>query len=480
MQDPIHQIVHYVQSSRYEDLPANVVSAVKNAIVDTVGAAIAGSSAPMGRVAADSVREKGGKPESTLWVYGNKIPAVEAAFANAIMGRCRELDDVHEGSPRTGIGHGGHVSVMIIPAVLATIESRAQSISGKELIVAVAIGGDLIPRIRMAAGTAGRLGWEGSTVAPFGVAAAVGKLLHFDKEVLTNAMGAAYQHCSGNFIAGTDGTWDCGLNVGVGTRAGMIAAEFARRGYQGAKSPFTGVAGLYPLYFRDEYHEAALLSDIGKYFESGNVSTKPYSSCKCTHHAIYTTLELIRKYKIQVAEIERIVIRSCEYNMRITVRDKNGAPKPAPASIGEAQFNMAFTVAMAAIKGTVFSDVLTDDTLKDPDILQLFGKIAIEESALKNELQKKEGYPPEDVDIYMSNGQVFQGCALHVKGHPQNRMTFDEVVEKFWRCVGLSARPLSRKKLDNFLVDVNALDKLVDVRKLTGNLCQNRLIITGR
>ena len=30
----------------------------------------------------------------------------EAAFANAVMARCRELDDVHEGSPRVGMGQG--------------------------------------------------------------------------------------------------------------------------------------------------------------------------------------------------------------------------------------------------------------------------------------------------------------------------------------------------------------------------------------
>jgi 2-methylcitrate dehydratase PrpD len=58
----------------------------------------------MGRMVAEMVVDRGGKPESTRWAHGDRLPASEAAFANAIMARWRELDDVHEGTPRLGIG----------------------------------------------------------------------------------------------------------------------------------------------------------------------------------------------------------------------------------------------------------------------------------------------------------------------------------------------------------------------------------------
>jgi 2-methylcitrate dehydratase PrpD len=465
--DPIGKIVTYVHRTRFEDLPPNVVDTVKKAIVDTVGAAIAGSSAPMGKMVAEMVQDQGGRPDSTLWVHGGQVPASEAAFANAIMGRCRELDDVHEGTPRLNMGHGGHVNVMIIPAALAVAERLSYAVSGKQFITAIAIGGDLIPRLRMAAGSAGRLGWEGPTVSPFGVAATASKLLGFDETLLANAMGAAYAHCSGNIQSTSDGTWDVWLNAGMGARAGLTAAELAQRGHQGARAPLLGGSGLYPLYFRGEYHEEALLSGLGTAFESGNVSIKPYPSCKCTHHAIYTTLELIRRHRLRAADIERISVRTCQYNMRLVVLDDNGAPRPAPRNINEAQFSMPFTVAVAAVKGAVFTDVLNDEALHDPDILRMFDKISIKATADKDELQKAEGYPPDDVDIHTVDGRVYRGCEHHVKGHPYNPMTFDEVVEKFRKCVALAIKPLSCRKLDTFLAQVETLETVADVRQLT-------------
>jgi len=455
-----------VAKTRYPDLPANVVEVVKKAIVDTVGAAIAGSSAPMGRMAAEMVVDRGGKPESALWVHGDRLPASEAAFANAIMARCRELDDVHEGTPRLGIGHGGHVNVTIVPAALAAVEGLDHATGGPALIAAIAVGGDLIPRLRMAAGSAGRLGWEGPTVSPFGVVATAGKLLGFDEKTLASAMGAAYAHCAGNILSTGDGTWDVWLNAGVGARAGLTAVELARRGHQGARSPLLGSAGLYPLYFRGEYHEAALLSELGSSFESANVSIKPYPSCKGTHHAIYTTLELMRAHRIRAAEIARIAVRTCRYNLRLVVEDENGRPRPAPRSLNEAQFSMPFTVAVAAVKGGVFADLLNEDALGDPEILGMLGRISIEATAEKDELQKAEGYPPDDVDIHTVAGRVLRGCELYVKGHPRNPMSFDEVVEKFWKCVALSAKPLSHDKLDVFLGEVKALEGVTDVRGL--------------
>src|SRR5690606_6675296 len=156
--------------------PDRTVATVQRAVLDTVGAGIAGTSTPMGRMVIESALETGGRPDSTVWGYDDRVPAAEAAFVNAITARCREVDDLHEGSPVIGLGHGGHVSVMVVPAALAVVERLARPVSGEELITAIAVGSDLIPRLRMAAGPAGRLGFEAPAVAPFGVAATVGRL----------------------------------------------------------------------------------------------------------------------------------------------------------------------------------------------------------------------------------------------------------------------------------------------------------------
>jgi 2-methylcitrate dehydratase PrpD len=86
--------------------------------------------------------------------------------------------------------------------------------------------------------------------------------------------------------------------------------------------------------------------------------------------------------------------------MRLVVVDDHGAPKKLPpCTHNEAQFSMPFTIALAAVKGAVFTEVLTDTALDDPDVLRMFDKISISATAEKDALQQAEGYPPDDVKI---------------------------------------------------------------------------------
>ncbi|HUB11358.1 MAG TPA: MmgE/PrpD family protein [Acetobacteraceae bacterium] len=464
--DPIVALVNHALGVRYEDLPSHVVAAVKKAIIDTLGAGIAGSSAQPGRIVAAMAREHGGRHDSTLWVYGDRLPASEAAFANAIMARCRELDDVHEGSPRIGRGHGGHVNVAIVPAALAVLERLPWPVGGRELIAAIAVGGDILVRLRLAAGDAGRVGWEGPTVAPFGVAATVGRLHHLEQDTLLNAMGAAYAHCSGNVLSTSDGTWDVWLNAGMGARAGVVAVDLARRGHQGARAPLLGAAGLYPLYFRGEYHADALLSGLGTDFESGAVSIKPYASCKATHHAIHTTLALMRRHHIEHRAIARIVVHTSDYNMQLAGLNEHGEPKYAPRTINEAQFSIPFTMALAMMQGAVLPDTLSDAALADAETLDLSRRITLTVTDAKNELAKREGYPPVDIDIHLIDGTVRSGCELYVKGHPRNPMTVEEVMEKFMRCAELAAMPLPAGSLRAICSCAADLETLEDTRAI--------------
>jgi 2-methylcitrate dehydratase PrpD len=472
--DPIGTLVRHACRVRFTDLPAATVSAVQRALVDTVGAAVAGTSTPMGRMVIDAALETGGRPDSTVWGFGERVPAAEAAFVNAITGRCRELDDVHEGSPVIGMGHGGHVSVMVVPAAIAAAESLDHPVSGADLITAIAVGSDLIPRLRMAAGPAGRLGFEAPAVAPFGVAAAVGRLLALDEERMANAMGAAYAHCAGNVQATRDGAWDVWLNAGIAARAGYVAADLARRGHQGTGSPLTGAAGLYPLYFRGEYHPRALLTELGRSFEGTYVSTKLYSSCKYTHNPIYAVTELARRNGITPADIAHIGVRTNSHEMRVVVVDQDGRHKYTPATVGAAQFSLPFLLALALVRGDVFPDTLTDQSLADPETLALARRVTVRVDPAKDELLKTSGYPPDDVEIRTHDGRTVSACMPYTLGHPDNPVSFDDVVAKFHRCCALSDRSPGTAARAAFVDSVRALPTLTDCRELIAAVNRGR------
>ena len=468
--DPIVDFIRSIRKTRFEDLPAEAVAVQKRAVVDTVGAAIAGSSAPLGRIVADMARDGGGRNQATVLVHGWKVPAEIAASTNAVMARCLELDDVHEGTKRLGGGHGGHVNTMVVPAALAVAERSSQPISGRQFIVAMALAGDMIVRLRAAAGSVGKSGWSAATVSPFGIVALAAKLMDLDDEIVANAMGAAYAHCAGNLLSVSDGTWDVWLKAGLGPRSGLVAVELAMRGYQGSKSPLLGKAGLFPLYFRGEYLPETLLSELGTVFESANVSIKPYSSCKCTHHAIHTAEELVHRHAIDPQDIERIHVRTCSYNMWLTLVDDKGNYKFTPKNLNEATFSMPFTIATALLKGSVFPDMLAQN-LDDPPVLRLARRVTAEVTPEKDAIMRNEGFPPDDVEITTTDGRVFTGCEPYVKGHPTNPMSFGEVVQKFERCISLTAKPLRRGSVDEFLAAAESLETLDDVRGIASRLC---------
>lgn len=468
--DPIHDVVRSACRTSFADLPEQAVVAAQRALVDTVGAGVAGTSAPMSTMVVGMAESAGGRPDAVLWGSRTRVPAAEAAFANAVTGRCRELDDVHEGSPAVGIGFGGHVSVTVVPAVLAAVEASPSPVPGADLITAIAVGSDIVPRIRMAAGTAGRFGWEGPTISPFGVAAALGNLWGFDVPTMTSAMGAAYAQCCGNVQATVDGAWDVWLNAGLGARGGVVAADLARHGHRGTTAPLLGISGLYNLYFRGEYHPGALLDDLGVRFEGSNLSVKVYSSCRYTHNAVYATAELMRTNVIGCDQIERIRVGTSTSSLRMVGVDADGRPKNRPASIAAAQFSLPFVVAVGLRHGRVFPDVLTEPVLTDPDVLALAQKIDVDVAPGKDDLTARQGYPPDDIRIETTDGRVVSGRLPHTKGHPLNPLTFAELVEKFDSCCRLAQRPPSTEVRSRFLGRVLALAGDPDCRGLVAEL----------
>ena len=450
------KIVKHVQEAEYEDLPPAVIEVVKKTVVDTMGAALAGSSRPPAKMTAEMVKQWGGKEESSILVYGGRVPAPEAAMANCTISRCIELDDVHEGG-------GGHLSVATVPAAFALAESATNQIDGRKFILANAIASDLVCRLRMA--SMSPIGWMAETLHPFGAVAIAAKFLDLNEEQIRDAMGVAYMQCAG---VAKSGGWSAWLCAGFAARAGITSALLAQKGYIGTRDPLLGTYGLYPLYFRDKYDESHLLGGLGKRWEIANVSLKPYPSCKFTHHPVYTALELVRAHDIKPGEIDEIIVKTSTYASTLVVYNERGEVKYVPRDSAEAHFSIPYTVAAAIIKGKLFIEELTDEAIKDSTTLALAKKVKIEIDPETDRLLRegKMLIHPTPVDIKTTNGKSYSGCEPFVKGHPQNPMSMDECIDKFMTCARLAAKPIPTDNLTSFVQAVKRLDKLDDVTSL--------------
>lgn len=134
------RLLEYIQGITYKDLPAEIVAAGRRSVMDTLGVITAGSNRPGSREIAQLVGEWGGRPKSTLLIYGGKVPAPQAVLANSTMARALDLDDCH-------VYNRVHPSATVVPVALAAAELRGK-VSGPEFLTGGVLGSEITCRLR--------------------------------------------------------------------------------------------------------------------------------------------------------------------------------------------------------------------------------------------------------------------------------------------------------------------------------------------
>ena len=110
--DLAYTLVKHITSIKFGNIPSDAVEGTKKIILDQLAVALEGSSARGSMEVAQEVIDWGGKPESTIWVHGNKVPIANAAFANSVMAHGWDHDDTY-------LPTIVHTGVMTVPAALA-------------------------------------------------------------------------------------------------------------------------------------------------------------------------------------------------------------------------------------------------------------------------------------------------------------------------------------------------------------------------
>src|SRR5271166_898741 len=152
--DLVHELSDHAANLQYGDLGVDARESAKKSLLDTIGVCLAASGLePAARVVFEIVRESGGTPQCSLLGFGGRAPAVLAALCNGALAHCLDYDDQ---TP-----WGQHAASSIVPAVLAVAE-RQESVSGMDLIAAIAAGQDIFGRLRRHVGW--KKDWNLSTV----------------------------------------------------------------------------------------------------------------------------------------------------------------------------------------------------------------------------------------------------------------------------------------------------------------------------
>ena len=440
----------------YEDLPAKAVEETKKQVLDYIGVAIGG----YGQAGAKEVRELaidwGGAPQATIFSCGAKVPAPNAAQANATMVHSLDFDDVHEAA----IMHPG---VVTISTALALAEYTG-GLSGKSFIQAVAVGGDMISRMGLAARPGDNIhkyGWHLTTLNGFMTSAAVAaKIMGLGEDKMTNAVGIGYHQSAGNGQAVKDGVLTKRLGPGFAVRGGIQAAMLAERGVTGAKNSMEGVQGFYYVYHGNCYSRDLLVGELGRRFESENISIKPYPSCRGTHPTIDATLSLVTENDIPADKVESIKIWAGRGTLDLLALPLE--VKAKPRNYVDSQFSLVWGCATAIAKKRVTLSSFTETAIRDQDVLDTAAKISVEYDPKFD----TGGLEPMYIEITMKDGTVFKKLMETATGSPEKPATFDEVVSKYYGCIDFSERPMPKENAKKVIDTVKDLEKLGDIRDL--------------
>lgn len=450
--DAAFEFARNFANTKYEDLPSDVVEATKKEIMDLLGVALGGFSQPGATHIRDLMTEWGGREESSIIGSRVKVPAPNAAQANATMAHALDFDDVHEAAVM-------HPGIAAIPAAIAVGEAVGK-LSGKELITAAALGVDMMCRLALAT-TPGKnpidLGWHLTSLFGYmGSAATASRVMQLPEEKIVDAIGIGYHQCAGNGQCVKDGALTKRLGPGFAIKGGITAALLAKAGVTGATNSFEGEWGLYRQYMNGDYSRDILTADLGKRFEGVHVAIKPYPCCRGVHPAIDAGLALAVDDNVAARDIEEIVLTVTDAHLSLLCTPEEA--KKSPRSPVDAQFSIPWGVASAIVGKHVGLDDFTESAIKNRDILDVTQKMRLE---VDNSLSKP-GPDPTRVKVITRDGKIFERIVKTPLGSLDRPMSFDDCAGKFRDCAG----NLGDAKIEKIIRLIGKLEALEDIREI--------------
>jgi 2-methylcitrate dehydratase PrpD len=442
------KVVEFVCRTKFADVPTTALKVIKNQVLAVLGTTVAGASAEGCETVVKVARELGGKPEASILIYGDKVPAQQAAFVNGVMARALDFCDA--------LAPGAHIGSAAIPAALAAAE-MAGGVSGADFLTAVAIGTELAVRLNL--GEAEYDGFDPTGVCvPFASTAAAAKILHLSEKETWNALALAFNKCGGSFQANVDGSLAVRVIEGWAAETGVTCARLARQGITGPANFLEGVYGYFHLFGRDRLSAETVFSGLGAEYKVGKLVFKKYPSCGLTQGSTDVILGLMGEKGFGADDIERIEITVPPYTYKLVGHPFQVGSNPKV----NAQFSIRYCVANALVrKGSKLAH-FEEDAIRDPRVMKLAEKVEV----ISDVAMEQRGHTPLDMRVVMTNGKEYMERIDFVPGFPEKPLTNEEHQQRFRDCIAFAARPLPGEKVKGVMDAVDRLEGMDDVRNV--------------
>jgi 2-methylcitrate dehydratase PrpD len=410
----------FVLGLTLDDVPAPVVAKATLLALDIFGSCLASSRQDFGRAVSEAAERLGGPQESTLIGSKTRVGAASAALANGTLAHGLDFDDTREDA----IVHTGSVAVTTALAV-----GEALGASGRAVLEAIIAGVEIMCRVGLA--VPGRFHARHyhptALTGSFAAAAAAGKLHKLTEDQLVHAFGICGSQAGGIIEYLADGSWTKRLHPGWAAHAGVTAALLARSGFTGPETVFEGPHGFYAA-FAGGVEPAkldGLLGSLGRSWELGQLTFKPYPCGSIAHPYMDCALRLRERQRIPLDQIAEIRCRTAEGPIPRLWEPL--ASKHHPPNGYAAKFSLPYLLAVILTRGRATLAEFTDEAVHDPVVLGVAAKVGYEVDPTIDYPRQFIGH----VAIRLRDGRLLEERQDHSRGGPDHPMTREELEAKF-------------------------------------------------
>lgn len=440
----------------YEDLPDEVVAAVKRTCLDFVMIALAGAS---GRGVGDS--STGGLGPVVAFarshpgdatVIGAESGALPqyAAVANGAFAHALNLMDVHRWSAPTHLG----------PTVYGAAFAAAQMtrVDFETFAVGVAAGFEGIGKLGMALNP-GHGVVDSTQANSVGAALQTAKLLGLSRVQMADSLGiATFMACGGTVSLEllSPGYWCRPLLSGWQASVGVSAAMLASEGLRGSPRIIEAPYGFLNAESVDPAPD--VLQQLGAPFEVTRTGLKVYPTTRYLHAEIEAILGLAAEHDLAPEAVTEILVEKPRALYEVTASEDRRDPR-----VGEvARLSTYYIVAAALARRSLWLDALEPDALDDPMIRATMAKVVCRPDAALDAL-----FPEAlgaRVTVQLDDGRRLSKEVLYPKGEPERPLGDDELMVKYEALYDYClAESMPRTRFDEIVGRALALEDEPDI-----------------
>lgn len=397
-------------------------------LYDWMTCGMAGASEPVAQIMRAQAMDDGGTAQAAMF-GGGQVPARAAALVNGTISHALDYDDTH-------FDHIGHLSVGVLPAVMASTQK-----SDAAVLEAACIGFEVATRVGLWLGRAHyQAGFhQTATAGAFGATAAVARMRGLSEAQVAHALGLAATRAAG--LKSQFGTMGKPMNAGLAAECGVVVADLAARGFVSNPQALDGPQGFGPTHAGEAQTRA--WDGLGDHWLMADVSHKLHACCHGLH-AMIEALTPLRPDPEAVAAVEIIT-----HPRWLTVCNQ-----PAPETGLGAKFSYAHVAGMV-LHGWNTADIgnFSDRCAQDAALVAFRDKVSV---TADDSLAETETH----VTLDLTDGARLEG---------RHDLMADLDIDKKWQAlrrkgqalVGSNEIPLYEAVQKQRAPDVDALSKLM-------------------